>query len=74
MQMNDNIEKLLDYQTSQHNLQLLGLLDQLGISQTFLVGISVGGMIALDFAANWPERVHAMVLCDTAPIIGTADL
>jgi 3-oxoadipate enol-lactonase len=50
------------------------LLEQLGISQTILVGISVGGMIALDFATSWPERVHSMVLCDTAPVIGTADL
>jgi 3-oxoadipate enol-lactonase len=31
-------------------------------------------MIALDFAASWPERVHALVLCDTAPVIGTTDL
>jgi 3-oxoadipate enol-lactonase len=53
---------------------LLGLLDQLDISQAFIVGISVGGMIALDFAASWPGRVQALVLCDTAPVIGTADL
>ena len=62
------------YSIHEFSTDLLGLLDQLGISHTILVGISVGGMIALDFAANWPERVHAMVLCDTAPIIGTADL
>jgi len=53
---------------------LLGLLDQLEISQAVLVGISVGGMIALDFAASWPERIYSMVLCDTAPVIGTAEL
>lgn len=53
---------------------MLGLLDQLDISQAIIVGISVGGMIALDFAGRWPERVHSMVLCDTAPVIGTAAL
>ena len=53
---------------------LLSLLDQLEILQVILIGISVGGMIALDFAANWPERVQALVLCDTAPVIGTADM
>ena len=53
---------------------LLGLLDHLKVSQATLVGISLGGMIALDFAAAWTERVQALVLCDTAPVIGTADL
>lgn len=53
---------------------LFVLLDQLKISQAIIVGISVGGMIALDFATSWPERVRTLVLCDTAPIIGTADL
>jgi 3-oxoadipate enol-lactonase len=53
---------------------LLDLLDQLGIEQAVLVAISVGGMIALDFAGICPERVHALVLCDSAPKIGTADL
>ena len=53
---------------------LRGLLDHLDVMQAVLVGISVGGMIALDFAAAWPERVQELVLCDTAPRIGTADL
>lgn len=62
------------YSIHDFSTDLLGLLDQLEISQAIVVGISVGGMVALDFAASWPERVHSMVLCDTAPIIGTADL
>ena len=62
------------YTIHDFSTDLLGLLDQLEISQAILVGISVGGMIALDFAACWPELVHSMVLCDTAPVIGTADL
>jgi 3-oxoadipate enol-lactonase len=31
-------------------------------------------MIAIDFAATWPDRVQSLVLCDTAPVIGTADM
>jgi 3-oxoadipate enol-lactonase len=62
------------YSIHDFSTDLLGLLDQLEISQAIAVGISVGGMVALDFAASWPERVHSMVLCDTAPVIGTADL
>jgi len=62
------------YSIHDFSTDLLGLLDQLEISQAIVVGISVGGMVALDFAASWPARVHSMVLCDTAPVIGTADL
>lgn len=60
------------YSIRDHATDLSELLDRLGISRAILVGISVGGMIALDYAATWPERVHALVLCDTAPQIGTA--
>jgi 3-oxoadipate enol-lactonase len=62
------------YTIHDFSTDLLELLDQLEISPAIFVGISVGGMIALDFAASWPERVLSMVLCDTAPVIGTADL
>jgi 3-oxoadipate enol-lactonase len=62
------------YSIRDHAADLAGLLDQLEVPQAILVGISVGGMIALDFTATWPERVQSLVLCDTAPKIGTAVL
>ena len=62
------------YSIHDFSTDLFVLLDQLEMSQAIVVGISVGGMVALDFAASWPERVHSMVLCDTAPVIGTVDL
>ncbi len=62
------------YTIRNHAEDLAGLLDQLDVPQAILVGISVGGMIALDFTATWPERVQSLVLCDTAPKIGTAVL
>jgi 3-oxoadipate enol-lactonase len=62
------------YSIHDFSIDLLRLLEHLELSKVILVGISVGGMIALDFAASWPELVHSMVLCDTAPVIGTADL
>jgi 3-oxoadipate enol-lactonase len=62
------------YSIHDFSTDLLGLLKHLELSKVILLGISVGGMIALDFAASWPQRVHSMVLCDTAPVIGTADL
>jgi len=61
------------YSIHDFSTDLLGLLDQLEIPQAIVVGISVGGMIAMDFAASWPQRVHSIVLCDTAPVIGTTE-
>jgi len=61
------------YSIRDHATDLVGLLDHLEIQKAILVGISVGGMIAQDFAAAWPQRVRKLVLCDTAAVIGTAE-
>lgn len=50
------------------------LLDQRGIERALLVGLSVGGMVAQAFAARYPDRVPALVLCDTAHRIGSAEM
>lgn len=62
------------YSIRQHAQDLGDLLEQLGVERVTLVGISVGGMIAMDFAASHPDRVSRLVLCDTAPKIGTAEM
>lgn len=62
------------YSIRDHARDLAGLLDHLNVSRAHIIGISVGGMIALDFAATWPERVQSLVLSDTGAVIGTADL
>ena len=62
------------YSIHDFSSDLLGLLDRLELSQVNLVGISVGGMVVLDFTSRWSERVQILILCDTAPVIGTADL
>lgn len=56
-----------------HADDLLGLLDQLKINTAVIIGISVGGMIAQRFAAQHPERVRLLVLCDTGLTIGTPE-
>jgi 3-oxoadipate enol-lactonase len=50
---------------------LMGLLDGLGIGRATIVGLSIGGVIAQEFYRQRPERVAALVLCDTAAKIGT---
>jgi 3-oxoadipate enol-lactonase len=44
----------------------LGLLDALEIRQAHIVGLSMGGMIAQQLGARFPERVLSLALCDTA--------
>lgn len=45
-----------------HLDDLLSVMTYLGIERTHLLGISLGGMIVLDFAAQYPERVDKLVL------------
>jgi 3-oxoadipate enol-lactonase len=44
----------------------IGLIDQLGIRKVHFVGLSMGGMIAQQMGARFPERVYSLSLCDTA--------
>ena len=57
-----------------HASDVAALLDHAGIGPCALVGISMGGMIAQRFAVRFPNRVRALVLCDTAAKIGTAEI
>jgi len=45
----------------------LALMDHLGIEQAYVGGLSMGGMIAQEFALQHPERVKALLLFDTGP-------
>ncbi len=47
--------------------QLADILNAAGILRAHLVGSSLGGMVAQQFAATWPGRVDRLVLCDTSP-------
>lgn len=46
----------------QHHADLLVLLDRLGIERAHLVGLSLGGRIAVDFCLEHPERVRSLAL------------
>jgi 3-oxoadipate enol-lactonase len=56
-----------------HVADLLGLAARYGLGRFDLCGISIGGMIAMRVAAQHPAKVGRLVLCDTAPTIGTAE-
>lgn len=61
-----------DYTLADHVNDLLGLLGHLGIERLAMAGVSVGGLIAQGFALRAPERLVALILCDTAPKVGDA--
>jgi pimeloyl-ACP methyl ester carboxylesterase len=48
-----------------HVDDLNALLDRLAVRQAYLVGLSKGGGIVLDFALTHPHRTQALVLIDT---------
>jgi 3-oxoadipate enol-lactonase len=47
--------------------QLASLIENHAIKRAHIGGISLGGIIAQDFAARYPERVDRLVLIDTTP-------
>jgi pimeloyl-ACP methyl ester carboxylesterase len=46
---------------------MAGLMDKLGIEKAVVGGLSLGGYMSLAFQQAHPERVQALVLCDTGP-------
>lgn len=51
-----------DLEIPEYEEHLLGLLDGLGIDKAHLCGESLGGWIAIKFAAHHPERVRTLIL------------
>ena len=62
------------YRMEDHVGDLAALLDLLGVRNAIVCGLSVGGMIAMGLAGARPDLVKALILCDTAPKIGTDKL
>ncbi len=48
--------------SSSTSRDLYGLLTALGIARAYVVGLSIGGGIAIDFTLRYPEMVSALVL------------
>jgi esterase len=59
------------YATENFAADLLGFVDALGLGQVALIGHSMGGHNAMSFSAWHPDRVRALVIIDSRPMIPT---
>lgn len=56
-----------DYSLEAHLTDLGAVVDALALDQFALVGMSLGGIVALDYTATNPDHVAGLVLVDTGP-------
>ena len=52
---------------------VLALADSLAIDRFHFCGLSIGGMIGMSLALQSPQRLGKLILCSTAPKIGTPE-
>lgn len=52
---------------------LIDELDRRGVDRAVVLGHSIGGMVAQEFAARHPDRLAALVLSATTPAFGSRD-
>ncbi|MBE9603377.1 alpha/beta fold hydrolase [Acetobacteraceae bacterium H6797] len=52
---------------------LAGMLDRAGVTKADILGHSIGGMVAQEFNARFPERVASLILLATSAAFGSRD-
>jgi 3-oxoadipate enol-lactonase len=63
-----------DYTIEQLGRDVLGLLDSLCLDRVHFCGLSMGGMIGMWLGIQAPNRLHRLVLSNTAARIGTREM
>lgn len=58
------------YRMAMFSADLADLLQTLGIAATHVVGLSLGGAIAFQFALDYPARVRTLTIVNSAPTLG----
>ncbi|WP_424624263.1 2-succinyl-6-hydroxy-2,4-cyclohexadiene-1-carboxylate synthase [Bacillus safensis] len=67
----DSPESVRRYAMSQQLTDLVEILNQLKLHKVNILGYSMGGRIALSFAARYPDRVNKLILESTSPGLRT---
>lgn len=60
------------YHMEQTSADIINLLAELGVTQTALLGYSMGGRLALYIALHYPQLVQALILESASPGLATA--
>ncbi|MEM7269758.1 MAG: 3-oxoadipate enol-lactonase [Pseudomonadota bacterium] len=63
-----------DWSMGDHVADAAAVLEAAGAKDAVIVGLSIGGMIAQGLAAERPDLVRAIVLCDTGAKIGSPEM
>lgn len=63
-----------EYSIEQLGRDVLGLLDVLGLDKVHFCGLSIGGLTGQWLGLNAPQRLHRLVISNTAAKIGTAEI
>lgn len=63
-----------DVRLSDHARDILATVTSLGFYPFVLVGHSLGGAVAMQFAADYPDMLDALVLVDSAPVDGMKNI
>lgn len=63
-----------DWSVEDIGADVIALMDHLGIEKAVVAGCSVGGMVAQSLAYAHPVRLHGVVISNSAPKIGTAEM
>ena len=59
-----------DYSMASLAADAMAALDALGIAAAHVAGVSIGGRLCLELAANYPDRVLSIIPCDTGFVSG----
>lgn len=62
------------YAIAQLARDVLSLLDAVEVARVHFCGLSMGGMVGMWLGAHADERIDRLILCNTAPRIGSAEL
>jgi 3-oxoadipate enol-lactonase len=61
------------YRIEDLSADLAALIEHTGFGPAIVCGVSVGGLTAQSLAVERPDLVRALILCDTAPKVGTSE-